>query len=67
MASIDFLPLRKFKSNFWLLAREMFTQHKNFNSPFRPSLFFFQEATKISIQKQAIVSFAQRRVPGKLF
>ena len=37
----------------------------NFNSPFRPSLFFFKKRLRFQIQEQALIIFAERRLLGK--
>ena len=37
----------------------------NFNSPFRPSLFFFKKRLRFQIQEQTFIIFAERRLLGK--
>ena len=42
---------------FCLFALQMF-KRTNFNSPFRPSLFFLKKRLRFQIQEQALITFA---------
>ena len=53
---------------FWLLARQIFTVYKYFKILHSDLLyFFFKKRLRYQIQEQAIFTFAQRRLLGKLF
>ena len=52
---------------FWLLARQIFTVYKYFKILHSDLYFFFKQPVRYQIQEQAIFTFAQRRLLGKLF